>query len=660
MGQRRTSLGVAAGETPQSRNTSQFARMDMMILGYHESWLAGKVMSKPRIPDKRGTKPSSSVDHLTPLPSDLWIYLLLAAAILIVYGQVLHFDFVTYDDPDYVTANPHVQAGLTWAGIAWAFRTSFAGNWFPLTWLSHMLDASLFGLDSGWHHFTNVCLHALSTLLWFALLKRLTGSRWRSALVAFLFALHPLHVESVAWVAERKDVLSGLFWVLTLWAYAGYTDRPRPLRYALTLFLFCLGLMAKPMLVTLPAVLLLLDRWPLHRGTKILEKIPFFAASLAVSLVTVLVHKEVGATASLSLIPPLVRFENSLVSYVAYFLQTLWPADLAVFYPYPTGSLLLPAVIAGIVLAAATVWVIRAFPRQPYLTVGWFWYLITLLPVIGLIQVGAQARADRYTYIPMVGLAIALVWGVSDALDRWPRIQITAAAALCLACLALTWRQLQYWRDSIALYRHAIDVTSENYVARFNLAVVLEKRGDRAEAVSQLRETVRIRPRFAPAHSALGQLLAEQGHPEQALPELQTALSLNPDLPGVQVRLGSVLGTLGRTEEAAAAFSEAIRLQPENADAHYNFGISLAQAGKLPDAAREFRATVDLRPADVEARFNLGIALAQTGTARRGHRPTHRSRSGSSPISSKPARRSQTSPRAPPNKKGAGFPAPFW
>ena len=261
-----------------------------MILEYHESWLAGTVMSKPRIPTRRGTKPSSPLR----LGRDLRIYLLLAAAVLIVYGQVLHFDFVTYDDPDYVTANAHVQAGLTWAGIAWAFRTSFAGNWFPLTWLSHMLDVSLFGLDSGWHHFTSIWIHILSTLLWYALLKRLTGSRWRSALVALLFALHPLHVESVAWVAERKDVLSGLFWVLTLWAYADYTDRPAPLRYTLTLFLFCLGLMAKPMLVTLPAVLLLLDRWPMRRGTKILEKIPFFAASLALSLITVLVHKEVA------------------------------------------------------------------------------------------------------------------------------------------------------------------------------------------------------------------------------------------------------------------------------------------------------------------------------------------------------------------------------
>jgi tetratricopeptide (TPR) repeat protein len=376
--------------------------------------------------------------------------------------------------------------------------------------------------------------------------------------------------------------------------------------------------MAKPMLVTLPVVLLLLDRWPLQRGNQILEKLPFFAASIGVSVVTFFVHKEVGATASLSLIPAAVRFENSLVSYVAYFLQMLWPAHLAVFYPYPQGSLVVPAVIAACALGAVTVLVIRDSPRRPYLAIGWLWYLITLLPVIGLIQVGAQARADRYTYIPMIGLAIALVWGVSEALERWPRIQTVLAATLCLACFALTWRQVQYWRDSISLYEHAIEVTAENYVARYNLAAVLETRGELAEAAGQLRETVRIRPRFAPAHAALGQLLAKQGRPEQALPELQTAVILKPDLGDAHVRLGSVLGTLGRTKEAVAAFAEGIRLQPDNADAHYNFGIALAQDGKLQDAAREFRATVKLRPDDAEARFNLGIALdrlGQTGEA---------------------------------------------
>jgi tetratricopeptide (TPR) repeat protein len=546
-------------------------------------------------------------------PNHLWIYLLLAAAVLAVYSPVLHFDFVTYDDPDYVTANPHVQAGLTRAGVAWAFRSGFAGNWFPLTWLSHMLDVGFFGLDAGWHHFTSLCIHTVSSLWLLALLKRLTGALWRSALVAFLFALHPLHVESVAWIAERKDVLSGFFWILILWAYAGYAVRPSPVRYAIALLCFCCGLMAKPMLVTLPAVLLLLDRWPLRRGTRLLEKLPFFAASLVVSAVTYLVHRDAGATAGLSLIPAAFRFENALVSYVAYILQALWPANLAVFYPYPQASLAAPAAAAGTALLAITLLAVRAFPRRPYLAVGWLWYLIVLLPVIGLIQVGAQARADRYTYLPMIGLSIALVWGAAEVLERWPRVRMALAAAVCLACLALTWRQLQHWRDSDALYRHAIEVTAENYVARYNLAAILEARGELDGASAQLRETVRVRPRFAPAHAALGQVLAKQGQPQQALTELETARRLQPGLADIDIRVGSVLGTLGRTAEAEAAFAESIRRQPGNADAHYNLGITLAQSGRLPEAAREFAATIDLRPSDVEARFNLGLALEKLG-----------------------------------------------
>jgi tetratricopeptide (TPR) repeat protein len=555
--------------------------------------------------------------HRPPKPprptSDVWIYLLLALAVFGVYAQVLQFDFVTYDDPDYVTANPHVQAGLTWAGIAWAVRTGFAGNWFPLTWMSHMADVSLFGLDAGRHHFTSVCIHALTTLLLFGLLKRLTGARWRSALVAFLFGLHPLHVESVAWVAERKDVLSGLFWVLTLWAYAGYVARPGAARYGLTLLCFCLGLMAKPMVVTLPVVLLLVDWWPLRRGWRVVEKLPFFVASAAVAVVTVLVHREVGATAGVSLIPPAVRVENALVSYVLYVWQMVWPGKLAVFYPYPQRSLALPAAIAGLVLGAISVFAVRGFRRRPYLAVGWFWYLITLVPVIGLVQVGAQARADRYTYIPMIGLSIAAVWGAAEALERWPRVRAGMGAAVCLVCLLLTWRQAGYWRDSVALYEHAIDVTDENYVARYNLAAILESRGELDGAAEQLRETVRVRPRFAPAHGALGQVLARQGRPKEALAELETAKGLQPDLAAIDIRLGSVLGTLGRQGEAEAAFREGVRRAPEDADAHYNFGITLAQSGNMTEAAREFRETARLRPGDVEARFNLALALERLG-----------------------------------------------
>jgi len=555
---------------------------------------------------------SHAQQPLTP-PSDLWIYLLLAAAVFLTYSRVLHFDFVTFDDPEYVTGNPHVQAGLSLAGVAWAFGSSAAGSWFPLTWLSHMVHCALFGLASGWHHFTNVWIHALSTLLWFAVLKRITGARSKSALVAFLFALHPLHVESVAWVCERKDVLSALFWVLTLWAYAGYVGRPGRGRYILTLFLFCLGLMAKPMLVTLPVVLLLLDRWPFRRGVRILEKFPFFAASAAVSVVTYLVHQKAGALASFEVVPVAARVENALVSYAVYILKMVWPFNLAVFYPYSQGSIVAPAVIAGIALGTITILVIRVLPRWPYLAVGWLWYLVTLVPVIGLIQAGAQARADRFTYIPMIGISIVVVWGVSEALAAWPRIRLALAAAVCSACLVLTWLQVGYWRDSISLYQHAIDVTSDNYVARFNLASVLEAQGDSAGAVAQLRETVRIRPYFATAHAELGQLLARQGQPEEALGELQAAVRLKPDSADAHFRLGSVLGALGRPGDAAEEFSQTIRLQPENADAHYNLGIALAQGDKLAEAAGEFRAAVRLRPDDADARFSLGITLARLG-----------------------------------------------
>ena len=507
-----------------------------------------------------------------------------------------------------------------------------------------MLDVSLFGLDSGWHHFTNTWIHALSTLLWFALLKRLTGSRWRSALVAFLFALHPLHVESVAWVAERKDVLSGLFWVLTLWAYAAYSDRPGPFRYSVTLVLFCLGLMAKPMLVTLPVVLLLLDRWPMQRGTKILEKIPFFAASLAVSLVTVLVHKEVGATASLSLIPPAVRFENSLVSYVAYFLQTLWPADLAVFYPYRPESLVLPAVIAGIALAVVTRVVDPRFSAST-------------LPHCRLALVSDHAAAghrpdsgrragsrrslhvhphDRPRYRPGLG---SLRSPPSGGLA----CRIAVAAALCLACLTLTWQQVQYWRDSISLYQHAIDVTSENYVARFNLAVRPgeARRPRRSGLLNCVRPSASVRAsrpptrRWASCSPRQGQAgtgpsrTADRGEPEaRTSPTSRSGWGLcwaRSDVP----------------KRPRPHSPRRFAVQPENADAHYNFGIALAQAGKLQDAAREFRATVDLAARRRGSALQFGNRARQAGTDRRSHRATFGEPCGSSPISPKPARRSK-------------------
>jgi Flp pilus assembly protein TadD len=548
--------------------------------------------------------------------TDFGIVVLLVVAIFAAYGQTLHFGFVNYDDPDYVSANVHVRAGITAGSVAWAFSHSFAGNWFPLTWLSHMLDFELFGLDSGLHHLTSVSIHALATLLLFAVLRRITRSRWPSAMVAALFALHPLHVESVAWIAERKDVLGAFFWMLTLYAYASYVARPGPARYGLTLLAFCFGLMAKPMLVTLPLVLLLLDYWPLARGVRVLEKLPFLALSAAVSAVTYVVHREAGATASLDIFPLAVRLENALVSYAVYILKMFWPSNLAVFYPYSPQSLAVPAAFAVLGLAAITFMTIRMAARRPYLIFGWAWYLVTLAPVIGLVQVGAQARADRYTYIPMVGLSIALVWGAAEILQPWPRVRAVLAWSVCAACIVLTWTQVRYWQDGVTLFRHAADVTTDNYVARFNLASALATRGEDVEAAGQLAEAVRIHPNSAAARAELGQLLAKQGRLQEALLQLHTAVRLNPSDAVAHYRLGTVLGEAGNGSEAAREFMEAVRLDPGNADAHYNLGISLANQGSVEEAASEFAATVRLSPDDASARYNLGVSLARLGRIR--------------------------------------------
>jgi tetratricopeptide (TPR) repeat protein len=562
---------------------------------------------------RRKPTPPAQIQPEKKLPSrfDLWISVGLLVAVFAVYAQVATHTFINFDDPIYVTENPQVRAGLTWEDIAWAFTTFHDSNWFPLTWLSHMLDVQLFGLDSGWHHLINVFLHALSTLLLFIDLRRMTGARWSSAFVALIFAIHPLHVESVAWIAERKDVLSTLFWMLTLLAYSSYVERPTRSRYLLTLFVFVLGLMAKPMLVTLPVVLMLLDLWPLHRGVRLIEKIPFFVAALASSIVAFLAHQRGGAVATLEIIPLASRIENALITYVVYILKTCWPTHLAIFYPYPLQSLVVPAVLSGIALASITVLVLVAYKQRPYLAVGWFWYLVTLLPVIGIIQTGSQARADRYTYIPMIGFTIAIVWGTADLLKLWPRVQVVLAAAAALGLITLTWFQVAAWRDDISLYRHAIAAVPDNYIAYYNLASAFEAQGQTDEAITQLREAVRVRPYYVPARAELGQLLASKGHTDQALQELQTAVRLRPDDPMAHYRLGSVLGSLGRANDAAVEFSETVRLQPSNPDAHYNLALALAQQDHLPDAAREFAAAVGLRPDDADAHFNFGIALAR-------------------------------------------------
>jgi tetratricopeptide (TPR) repeat protein len=553
-------------------------------------------------------------------------------ATLAVYSQVGHFDFVNFDDPEYVTSNPHVRAGITPANAAWAFTSREAANWFPLTRLSHMLDYQMFGLRGGWHHLTNVLLHALAALLLFAFLDGSTGRRWPSAWVAMIFALHPLHVESVAWVAERKDSLSAVFGLLALWSYVRYVERPATRRYLLVAMALALGLMAKPMLVTLPLVLLLVDVWPLGRVTDmswsriaplLREKTPFFAMAAAAACVTYLVQEAGGAVRSSEAFPLGLRLENALVTYIVYIAKMFWPARLAVFYPYPPEVPAWQAAGAALALVAISIVALRSVRRFPYLAVGWFWYLVMLAPVIGLVQVGAQARADRYTYMPMIGLTIMLAWGAADLAGRVPRAKPAVAAlagATCAACAALTWVQAGYWRDSRALFQHAVDVTEGNYLAHHNLGVALaETPGGLNQAIAHYQAALQIKPDYVRAHTDLGSALARlPGRLPDAIAEYRAALAIDPDLAIPHNNLGNALAQAGRWSEAISEYGAALRIDPDYADAlhnmaeaQYNFGLALAKDGHLSDAVPHFEAALRIQPDSAEAHNNLGVVLTE-------------------------------------------------
>jgi len=584
----------------------------------------GKSLRRRDAEAQRSNQKSAQRLSVSASKNSVKIYLFLILATLAVYSQTLHFDFVNFDDPDYVTNNSHVRQGITANGIEWALTSGEAANWFPVTRLSHMLDVQLFGLSAGLHHLSNVLFHIFATLLLFAFLNRATGARWPSAFVAFVFALHPLHVESVAWVSERKDVLSAFFWFLALWAYVRYAERPGPSRYLLVLLAFCLGLMSKPMIVTLPLVMLLLDVWPLRRRSWLLrEKLPFFALSLGAAIATYAVQSSAGAAEALQIALGL-RIENALVSYLLYIVKMFIPQGLAVFYPYPPNFPMWQVAIAAIALACVSAWVLWRFRTQPYLAVGWLWYLVTLVPVIGLVQVGAQARADRYTYVPMVGLAIMLAWGAADVTRRWPgaRLAIVALAAVaCAACMALTWRQVEYWRNSESQFQHAVDVTSGNYVAEHNLGnALMEQPGRLPEAIQHLEAAVRIKPDSARAHSDLGSALSKlPDRLPRVIVEYQLAVRYSPGSAIPHYNLGNALAAAGRLPEALAEWETAIQLDPSYAprlkqgmaEAHNNLGVGLAGApGSLPEAISHFEAAVRLAPDYADAHYNLGLALS--------------------------------------------------
>jgi len=564
-------------------------------------------------------------------PRPLFFGLGLCLLTLVVFLPVLRSQFVNFDDGLYVVNNPRVQAGLTWSGFLWAWQANVASNWHPLTMLSHMLDGQLYGLNPKGHHLTSLLLHLAAVWLLFEVLRRMTGYLWRSAAVAALFAIHPLHVESVAWVAERKDVLSGLFFVLTLGAYLRFTRRRTAGAYAAVVLLFALGLLSKSMLVTLPCVLLLLDVWPLGRlpltswnmarpalRPLLVEKIPLFALAAVMSGVTI--YTQTRSLAKLTAVPIARRFGNALLSYAAYLGKTFWPERLAAFYPLPSAVPLWKAAAAALLLAAVTALVLLRLRRSPWLAVGWLWFLGMLVPVIGILQVGRQGMADRYTYLPSVGLFLALVWEVAELssrgkmLWRFSRAALGAAAVAVLAVLAVLCRaQVETWRDSRALFSHALAVTEGNYLAHLNLGVALAREGDAAGAMKEYRTALAIQPNMMEARAALGTALHKQGKSAEALPHLQLAVRLRPDSARLRQTLAITLEDLGRRDEAIVQLRKALELSPRFTDAHYGLGALLQKQGKTGEALEHYQKALEIDPDLTELYAPTATLLAARG-----------------------------------------------
>lgn len=591
--------------------------------------------------------------------AEVWISLSLILLTFAPLAQLLDHDFVSYDDPDYVTDNPKVKAGLTREGISWAFSGVHSANWHPLTTLSHMLDCHLFGLEPWGHHLTSLLFHLANTLFLFLVLKEMTASLWPSAFVAALFGLHPLHVESVAWISERKDVLSTFFWILTMAAYTRYSKQPRGSRYLWVLLAFLLGLLSKPMVITLPFVLLLLDFWPLRRlqmpegphqdearlkgepdeggppgppsaisfpgpffprrslSSLIAEKIPLILLSIASGLITLSVQKQGGALTPADLFPVEVRAQNALLATATYLLKMIWPADLAVFYPHPGHSPAPWKVIgASFLLLSVSAGILPLARRYPYLPVAWLWYLGTLVPVIGLIQVGMQAMADRYTYVPLIGPFILVAWGLPDSLARWPSRNLLlglGGAAVILALMITTGLQARHWKGSVPLFEHALEVTENNFLIHSNLGAVLGEQGKIDEAITQYSKALRIRPSITFAQNNLGVLLARKGRLDEAAMHFLNVLQIRPDHPEAHTNLGNIRREQERFEEAAAHYAEAIRLKPSLVQAHNSLGEILAREGQYQEAIRRFSESIRFEPENPNAHKNLGTLLALEG-----------------------------------------------
>jgi hypothetical protein len=518
-----------------------------------------------------------TVDPPKSLRFTVLVCLTLVVACILIYGGVAQHRFLAYDDDLYITHNPLVVGGLTMSGVVRAFTTITESNWIPLTWISHMVDVELFGMEPQGHHLTNVALHAGTALVLFFLCQRLTGCPWRSALLALLFAVHPTHVESVAWAAERKDLLCGLFFILTLFFYADYARHGGARPYLLALLAFTLGALAKPMIVSLPLVLILLDHWPLARrgtqGRPHLDKIPFFLGSGILAVVTLIAQSRGGSLASLSQHPLPQRLANAALATLAYVGKVLLPVRLAVFYPYAPSPPWWQVAAATLCLVVITALALRNWQQRPYLAVGWLWFVVTLVPVSGVVQVGEQAMADRYLYLPSIGLLLILVWGGAELGLRYrlPRAMVGATSVAVIALLSLmAWRQTRHWQDQYTLFRHALAVTGDNHVACFQEGVALVGMDRLAEAAQAFSRSIASLP-TAKAHN---------------------------DLAYVQERMGMAAAAL-------ANYQQAVALDPGSVEGHYNLGLILLRQWDAAGAAREFAATLTLDPGHLKARANL-------------------------------------------------------
>jgi tetratricopeptide (TPR) repeat protein len=605
------------------------------------------------------------------LDSPTWLSALLFLATALLYLPIGRNDFVNYDDPDYVTSNAQVQSGFSRTSLIWAFTTGAASNWHPLTWLSHMLDWQLFGDKAGGHHLVSIAFHAVNAALLFLVWRRLTGAHWQSALVAALFAWHPLHVESVAWASERKDVLSAFFFLLTLGAYARYahsrslpvpsvsggsknemvgakskarraeTTITEPARtnaawsyYFLALGLYALGLLSKPMLVTTPFVLLLLDYWPLARialaespqsgpdgGNRptlgsgwaglVLEKMPFFALSIASSIVTFNVQKHGGAVSTSITVG--ARLANAVVSYVRYIVKMLWPVDLSVLYPHPGSWPVWAVILSCAILLLISAGVLIGARRRPYLVTGWLWFLGMMVPVIGLVQVGIQSMADRYTYLPMIGLFVIIVWGLSELPPlraEYRKLAVPFTTMVLVLCVSITERQLGFWRNSETLFKRATQVTTRNYLAHNNLGFWFSNQGRMAEAMEEYEKSLKINPNYEDALNNMGYALANLKRYPEAIGYYLAALRVHPDHAEVHNNLGNALSETGQIEEAMKHYRATLKQVPTHANAHNNLGIALAMQGKLDEAIPHFEAAIRTNPKYASAHSNLGNALA--------------------------------------------------